>query len=43
MNIQWNDFLVGFFVFFYFLVEGLLYDVGDEWVWVQDNYDGELQ
>lgn len=42
-QIQWNDFPVGPLLSPHFPAEGPPYDVGDEWAWVQDNYDGELQ
>lgn len=42
-QIQWNDPLVGPQVPPHFPAEGPPYDVGDEWAWVQDRYDGDLQ
>lgn len=42
-HIQWNDPLVGPLVPPHFPAEGPPYDVGDEWAWVQDSYDGDLQ
>lgn len=42
-HIQWNDLQVDSLVPPHFPAEGPPYDVGDEWAWVQDNYDGDLQ
>ena len=42
-QIQWNDPFVGPLAPPHFPAEGPPYDVGDEWSWVQDRYDGDLQ
>lgn len=42
-HIEWNDPLVGPIVPSNFPAEGPPYDVGDEWTWVQDRFDGDLQ
>lgn len=42
-HIQWNDLPAGPLVSPHFPAAGPPYDVGDEWAWVQDKYDGDLQ
>lgn len=42
-QIRWNDPLAGPLVPPHFQSEGPPYDVGDDWSWLQDSYDGDLQ
>lgn len=42
-QIEWNDPLAGPIVPPHFPAERPPYDVGDEWTWVQDRFDGDLQ